>query len=85
MGEGLHESKTNLLWETTEPARAELGKPPRPLTGGQGGPPPSDPLVTTAGVTSYERSLYDAWDWSHIASVRWVDASTQRCAHTLHA
>ena len=33
----------------------------RPLTGGQGSLTPSDPLVTTAGVTSYERSLYDAW------------------------
>ena len=74
-------SKADLLWETTEPARTELGKPLAPL-------PVSKKvrlLVTAAGVTSYERSSYDAWDWSQIASGRWVDASAQRCAHTLHA
>ena len=35
MGEGLHESKTNLLWETTGPAGTELGKPLAPLPAGK--------------------------------------------------
>ena len=40
VGEGLHESKTNLLWEITGPARAELGKPLAPLPAGKEVPLP---------------------------------------------